>query len=189
MSRSFRSVFAIGLALLAAAPAQAAQKRMVTYDSASPEARRLTGAGLTFVFTKSFMRTHVLAVRATAVPVGVLPEPVRDGDTVRRLDALMGPDAGSGTLYAINPDADRGKVMIQAFCPGSTSGWLAIGPIAFRRDMRVHAFGDDPATGQPRLCAVMDFTYRAEWRMPGATSGDDVTSRVFKPDYGRQPRS
>ena len=60
-------------ALAAPLPASAAQKRMVSYDSASPSARRLTGAGLTFVFTKSFLRTRILAVRATAVAVGILP--------------------------------------------------------------------------------------------------------------------
>ena len=45
------------LALTVAGPSQAAVKRMVSYDSASPDARRLTGAGLTFVFTKSLLRT------------------------------------------------------------------------------------------------------------------------------------
>ena len=56
---------------------------MVSYDAVSPDARKLTGAGLTFVFTKSFLRTRVLAVHATAVPVGVVvcedlwfPEPL-----------------------------------------------------------------------------------------------------------------
>jgi hypothetical protein len=157
---------------------------MVTYDSASPEARRLTGAGLTFVFTRTLLRQRVLAVRATAVPVGVIPEPLRDSDTIRRLDGLMGEDAGTGTLYAIDPAKAEGRVMIQAFCPGSTKGWLAIGAIGFRKPMRVHAFGDDPTTGEPRLCAVMDFTFRGEWRMPGPVNSG-VTDRVFRPGYGR----
>ncbi|MDP1737338.1 MAG: hypothetical protein Q8L23_07845 [Caulobacter sp.] len=168
----------------AAAPAWAAQKRMVSYDSASPAAKRLTGAGLTFVFTKSFFRTRVLAVRATAVPVGVVPHPSSDGATNRKLDALMGADAGNGTLYEIDPKAAEGKVMIQAFCPGSKTGWLSIGTIAPHRDLRVHAFGDDPTTGEPRLCATMDFTFRGEWRMPGPIN-DGVTDRVFRPDYGK----
>ncbi|MDO9224030.1 MAG: hypothetical protein Q7U20_10020 [Caulobacter sp.] len=181
---------ALPLALLAAAPARAEPaRRMVTYDSASPDARRLTGAGLTFVFIKRLLRTRVLAVHATAVAVGIIPRLSTDERINRKLDALMGEDAGSGALYEIDPDADRGRVMIQAFCPGSKSGWLAIGPFAYRRDLRVHAFGDDPATGEPRLCAVMDFSFRAEWRMPGVGNGDDITSRVFKPDFGRQPRN
>ncbi|MFA7264332.1 MAG: hypothetical protein WC068_15040 [Caulobacter sp.] len=167
-----------------AAPAFAAQKRMVSYDSASPAAKRLTGAGLTFVFTKSFFRTRVLAVRATAVAVGVVPHPSSDGATNRKLDTLMGADAGNGTLYEIDPGAAEGKVMIQAFCPGSKAGWLSIGTIAPHRDLRVHAFGDDPVTGEPRLCAAMDFTFRGEWRMPGPIN-DGVTDRVFRPDYGR----
>ncbi len=186
MSRPFRTatVAALILSALAAPAAWAAQKRMVTYDSATPAAKRLTGAGLTFVFTKSMLRTRILAVRATAVPVGVLPRISTDGSVNRKLDALMGDDAGEGTLYEIDPAAAEGKVMIQAFCPGSKSGWLAVGTIAHMRDLRVHAFGDDPATGEPRLCAVMDFSFRGEWRMPGPIN-DRVTDRVFRPDYGK----
>lgn len=173
--------------LVAAAPSTAATKRMVTYDSASPEARRLTGAGLTFVFTRTLLRQRVLAVRATAVPVGVIPEPLRDSDTIRRLDGLMGEDAGTGTLYAIDPTRAEGRVMVQAFCPGATRGWLAISPIAHNRALRVHAFGAD-AAGQTRLCAVMDFTWRGEWRMPN-TNTSDVTARVMAPDYLKKPGS
>ena len=185
MFRLFRTVAAAVLVLSAsAAPAWAAQKRMVTYDSASPTAKKLTGAGLTFVFTKSWMRTRILAVRATAVPVGVIPHLSTDGAVNRKLDTLMGDDGGKGTVYAIDPKAAEGKVMVQAFCPGSSRGWLAIGTIAHMRDLRVHAFGDDPTTGEPRLCAVMDFSFRGEWRMPGP-AGVGVTDRVFKPSFGR----
>lgn len=186
MSRLFRTATVVAMILSAvAAPAWAAQKRMVSYDSASPTARKLTGAGLTFVFTKSMLRTRILAVRATAVPVGVVPRLSGDGTVNRKLDTLMGADAGRGTLYAIDPKAAEGRVMIQAFCPGSTRGWLAIGAIAHMRDLRVHAFGDDPATGEPRLCAVMDFSFRGEWRMPGPTNAAGTTDRVFRPDFGR----
>jgi hypothetical protein len=180
---------AVALSGLTATAAQAAPaRRMVSYDSSSPEARRLTGAGLTFVFSKSWMRQRIWAVRATAVPVGVIPEPVRDGDTVNALDDLMGEDRGTGTLYAIDPEKDEAKVMVQAFCPGSRKGWLSISPIAHRRDLRVHAFGDDPATGKPRLCSVMDFSYRGEWRMPNPNNSD-ITARVMRPDYVRTPGS
>lgn len=170
-------------ALLATAPAQAADKRMVTYDATSLDARRLTGAGLTIVFTKPMLSTRILAVRATAVPVGVVPKPSRDGLVNRQLDTLMGEDGGRSQLYEITPDAEQGLVMIKAFCPGSTKGWLGISAIAFRRDLRVHAFGDDPATGQPRLCATMDFAYRGEWRMP-RTNTADPTKYVMKTDLG-----
>jgi hypothetical protein len=157
---------------------------MVTYDAASPTARRLTGAGLTFVFTKSLLRTRVYAVRATAVAVGVVPRPSTDGGVNRKLDALMGADAGSGALYEIDPEAQEGRIMIAAFCPGSTKGWLSIGQVGSRRDLKVFAFGDDPTTGEPRLCGDMLFTFHGEWRMPGPLN-DGVTDRVFSPDFGR----
>lgn len=169
----------------AAAPvaAQAADKRMVTFDSVSPEARRLTGAGLTFVFTKSFMRApKVLAVRATAVPVGVIPKPSRDGAINRQLDALMGPDGGRGELFEIDPAEEQGKVMIRAFCPGSTRGWLAVSDLTSHQGLKVYAFGDTPE-GRLRVCAVMEFAFKGEWRMP-SVPGIDPTSAVFRPDYG-----
>jgi hypothetical protein len=169
-------------ALLAATPAAAADKRMVSYDATSPSARALTGAGLTFVFTKSFLRTRVLAVRATAVPVGVIVEPSGDQAVNRKLDALMGEQAGSGALYEIKAGKAQGDVMVQAFCPGSTRGWLAISSIAHARPLRVHAFGDDPASGDVRLCSVMDFDFRGEWRMPRENTADP-TDYVFSPNW------
>jgi hypothetical protein len=174
---------AILFVLAAAPPALAADKRMVTFDSASPDARRLTGAGLTFVFTRSFFRTQILAVRATAVPVGIVPRLSHDGQINSQLDSLMGEDRGRGELYEIDAEKGEGKVMIQAFCPGARRGWLAIGAVYARKPLRVHAFGDD-GSGGVRLCAAMDFSWRGEWTMPrpGRT---DVTSAVFKPDYGR----
>jgi len=180
---SLAAIAALTPALLLPAPAQAADKRMVTYDSASPDARRLTGAGLTFVFTRQFMRTNILAVRATAVPVGIVPRKSGDGSVNQKLDALMGEDRGRGELYEIDPDKAEGKVMIQAFCPGSTKGWLAIGAVNNRKPLRVHAFGDDGAGGV-KLCAAMDFTWRGEWQMPKPRGGD-TRAAVTKPSYGR----
>lgn len=182
--RSLPICAALSLALLAAHPAQAADKRMVTYDSASPEATRLTGAGLTFVFEKSLWRTRVLAVRATAVPVGAVVKPSGDGTVNRQLDTLMGADANTGTLYQIDPAEEQGKIMVQAFCPGSTRGWLAIGGIVRNRPIRVHAFGDDPASGAPRLCGVMDFAYHGEWIQP-RLNGSDPTKEVMKPAWSK----
>jgi hypothetical protein len=169
--------------VMIAAPAQAASKRMVTYDSASPDAKRLTGAGLTFVFTRQFFQTRILAVRATAVPVGVIPRPSRDGEANRAMDALMDANAGRGEIYEIDPEKAEGKVMIQAFCPGSTKGWLAIGGVNDRKPLRVYAFGDD-ASGGIRKCAAMDFTWRGEWQLP-QPKGGDTKAAVFRPDYGR----
>lgn len=171
------------IALLLPAAAQAAEKRMVTFDSASPDARRLTGAGLTFVFTKSLLGApKVLAVRATAVPVGIIPRPSRDGDINRELDRLMGPDGGRGQLFEIAPDEEQGKVMIRAFCPGSTKGWLAVSDLTSHEGLKVYAFGDTPS-GALRVCAKMEFAYRGEWRMP-RVQGIDPTAAVFKPNYG-----
>jgi len=184
MTRPLHTVVLTALILSLAGPALAAPKRMVTYDAVSPTARRLTGAGLTFVFTKTLLRTRIHAVRATAVAVGIVPRPSTDGALNRKLDALMGPNAGSGSLYSIDPKAQEGRIMITAFCPGSTKGWLSIGQVGSRRDLRMFAFGDDPATGEPRLCGDMLFSFHGEWRMPGPTN-DGVTDRVFAPDFGR----
>ncbi len=177
-----RLLIAAALVLMSALPAQAADRRMVTYDSASPEAHRLTGAGLTFVFTKSLFRTRVLAVHATAVPVGVIVHPSGDGAVNRKLDALMGDEARTGTLYEIEPGKKQGDVMVQAFCPGSTRGWLAIGSIGHARPLTVHAFGDDPQTGEPRLCGRMEFDWRGEWRTPRENEADP-TAYVFAPNW------
>lgn len=169
--------------LAAPAAAHAAEKRMVTFDSVSPDARRLTGAGLTFVFTKSLLRPpKVLAVRATAVPVGVIPKPSRDPSINRQLDALMGPDGGKGELFEIDPKEEQGKVMIRAFCPGSTRGWLAVSDLTSHQGLKVYAFGDTPEGGL-RVCAKMEFAFKGEWRMP-SVPGIDPTSVVFRPNYG-----
>ncbi len=184
MTRPLHTVILTALILSLAGPALAAPKRMVTYDAVSPTARRLTGAGLTFVFTKTLLRTRIHAVRATAVAVGIVPRPSTDGALNRKLDALMGQNAGSGSLYSIDPTAQEGRIMITAFCPGSTKGWLSIGQVGSRRDLRMFAFGDDPTTGEPRLCGDMLFSFHGEWRMPGPAN-DGVTDRVFAPDFGR----
>ncbi|MGE5502696.1 MAG: hypothetical protein ACM3W4_12330 [Ignavibacteriales bacterium] len=172
---------AIALGLLAACPAHAADKGMVSYDANSPKARELTGEGLTFSYEKSLLHTRVTAVRATAVPVGVVVSPLDDGRTAGKLDRLAGEDAKLGTLYTI-ADSQDAQVMVQAFCPGSKTGWLSIGPIRHAEPLRVLAFGDDPATGEPKLCATMDFQFRGEWRMP-KTNTADPTDAVFAPDY------
>lgn len=173
---------AAALALIAAAPAHAADKGMVSYDAISPKARELTGEGLTFSYAKSLLHTRVTAIRATAVPVGVVLRPLNDGRVAGKLDRLAGEDAKVGSLYAIQPDKEQGDVMVQAFCPGSKNGWLSIGPIRHAAPLRVLAFGDDPGTGEPKLCAAMDFQFRGEWRMP-STNTADPTDEVFAPDY------
>jgi hypothetical protein len=174
---------AAALALLVAVPANAAEKGMVSYDALSPTARDLTGEGLTFSYSKSLLHMRVLAIRATAVPVGVIVTPLTDGRIAQKLDRLAGADAKVGSLYVIHPDEEQGNVMVQAFCPGSKSGWLSIGPIRHAEPLRVYAFGDDPGTGEPKLCATMDFQFRGEWRMPDGINHGDPTDTVFAPDY------
>lgn len=183
MNRNACAAALAALTVLSAPAAHAAEKRMVTFDSADADARRLTGAGLTFVFSKSMLRApKVLAVRATAVPVGIIPKPSRDGAINRQLDELMGKDGGKGELFEIDAGEEQGKVMIRAFCPGSTRGWLAVSDLMSHQGLRVYAFGDTPE-GAVRVCAKMEFAFRGEWRMP-TVPGIDPTSAVFKPDYG-----
>ncbi|MGE5564635.1 MAG: hypothetical protein ACM3YN_00540 [Parcubacteria group bacterium] len=173
---------AAALALLAAAPAHAADKGMVSYDADSPKARELTGEGLTFSYVKGLLHTRITAVRATAVPVGVTVKPLDDGRIAAKLDRLAGDNARLGTLYKI-ADAQDAQVMVQAFCPGSKTGWLSIGPIEHARPLKVLAFGNDPGTGEPKLCAAMDFQFRGEWRLPDGVNHADPTDAVFAPDY------
>jgi len=170
------------LALFASVPAHAAEKGMVSYDAESPKARELTGEGLTFSYVKGLLHTRITAVRATAVPVGVVIKPLDDGRIAGKLDRLAGEDARLGTLYQI-ADAQDAQVMIQALCPGSKTGWLSIGPIQHARPLKVLAFGDDPGTGEPKLCAAMDFQFRGEWRLPDGLNHADPTDAVFAPDY------
>lgn len=174
---------AMAAALALAAPAQAADRRIYTYDAISVQARQLTGAGLTFTFRKGLLSTRVEQVRANGVPVGAIVNPEGDGRVARDLDAQLGPDAGQGALYRIDPKAMQGAVMIHAFCPGSTKAWLVIGGLEHARDLRVHALGDDPVTGKPHLCATMDFSWHGEWKLPSRNRADPVDP-IFQPDYG-----
>jgi hypothetical protein len=171
-------------ALGLAAPAQAADRRIYTYDATSVQARQLTGAGLTFTFRKGLLSTRVEQVRANGVPVGVLVKPEGDGKVIHDLDAQLGEEAGRGGVYRIDPKAMQGAVMIRAFCPGSTKAWLVIGALEHARDLKVHALGDDPATGRLHLCASMDFAWHGEWKLPSGNKSDPVAP-IFQPDYGR----
>jgi hypothetical protein len=179
--RQYVLVLATGLAL--ATPAMAADRHIYTYDATSVQARQLTGAGLTFTFRKGLLSTRVEQVRANGVPVGVLVNPEGDGKVIRDLDAQLGEEAGRGGVYRIDPKALQGAVMIRAFCPGSTKAWLVIGTLEHARDLRVHALGDDPATGKPHLCASMDFVWHGEWKLPSRNRSDPV-GPIFDPDYG-----
>lgn len=187
MTRLVSIGLALGLTLAAAAaPAEAAERRIYSYDAQSKSARDLTGAGLTFTFRKGLMSNRVQEIRATGVPVGVKVKPLGDGGLVRQIDGVLGDAAGSGSLYEIDAGEMQGAVMIRAFCPGSSRVWLRVGPLNHAEDLRVHAVGDIPGGGV-RLCATMDFSWRGEWKLPDGSRGD-ATREVFRPDI-RQPGS
>ena len=175
MTRPVAAVcLAIALLAAIAAPA-AAETRMFSYDPISPDARRLTGAGLTVVFDQKLTRTKALKVLATGVPVQgrlITGKPKDLGP--QGLAGMSGVDADAA-LYEIDPAFAQGRIYIRAFCPGAARLWLSFSRIATRRDLRVQAFGDDPkAPGSARLCGTLDFSWRGEWKLPRGSLPDPM---------------
>lgn len=155
----------VALALVVATTAQA-ETRLFSYDPISPDAKRLTGAGLTVLFDKSLTGTRVVKVLATGVPVQGRLVNGREKDLgPGGLKAMDGVDADAA-LYEIDPKFEQGKIYIRAFCPGAKRLWLSFSRLAVHRDLRVQAFGDDPNGGPTRLCGTLDFSYRGEWKLP-----------------------
>jgi hypothetical protein len=164
---------AVRLALLAVAAAAVsgqalAAERMISFDPDSDEARRLTGRGVTVVFSSILTRQRVTKILATAVPASAELRPVSRG-------VLGGLDVeGLGALYAIDPRAGQGAAYVRAFCPGSTKAWLSFSRIS-RYPLSIKAFGDDPAApGKARACADMTFRFRGEWALPGRGPPDPM---------------
>lgn len=162
-----RLALPIVLAASALATTAQAETRMFSYDPISPDARRLTGAGLTVLFDQGLMGARPIKVLATGVPAQGLLIKGKDRDLgPKGLEGLEGVDADAA-LYEIDPKAEQGQVYIRAFCPGSTRLWLSFSRIAVRRDLRIQALGDDPrAAGQARVCGTLDFSWRGEWKLP-----------------------
>ena len=162
-----RLVGAIAAVLLAAGPAAAAQ-RMISFDPVSPDARRLTGAGITVLFTDRLMGQRVDRLLATAIPAQANLKPASD----RALGGLrLDPP---GALYAIDDKSAQGAVYVRAFCPGSKTAWLAFGKVG-RGELTIQAVGDDPAGGPAaRLCATMVFRFKGEWTLPPRTAPDPM---------------
>lgn len=163
-----------------------AERRMFSYDPISPDAKRLTGAGVTVVFDQGLMGAKPLKVLATGVPAQGLLKRGKESDLgPGGLAGLEGVDA-KAALYEIDPRAEQGKVYIRAFCPGATRLWLSFSPIATRRDLRLQAFGDTPKQaggqtpggetpgGKIRLCGTLDFSWRGEWKLPGGNRPDPL---------------
>jgi len=167
----------VALALLTASAVQA-ETRMFSYDPISPDAKRLTGAGVTILFKEGFMgASRPIKVLATGVPAEARLKDGRQKDlSPGGLGAMEGVDADA-SLYEVDATAAQGKIYVRAFCPGSTRLWLSFSTIALRRDLRIQAFGNDPKEdGKARVCGTLDFSYRGEWRLPRKHDGPDPMS-------------
>jgi hypothetical protein len=173
-----RGVLAVAL-LSGLATAAHAERRMFSYDPISPDAKRLTGAGLTVLFDQGLLGAKPVKVLATGVPAQGLLMRGKESDLgPKGLAGLEGVDANA-SLYEIDPKAEQGKIYIRAFCPGATRLWLSFSGIATRRDLRVQAFGDTPAKpgaepGKTRVCGTLDFSWRGEWKLPKGTRPDPM---------------
>ncbi|WP_421739810.1 hypothetical protein [Caulobacter sp.] len=175
-----RLALSIVLAAATLSSAAHAERRMFSYDPISPDAKRLTGAGLTVLFEQGLLGVKPIKVLATGVPAQGLLIKGREKDLgPRGLAGLDGVDA-KADLYEVDPKAEQGKVYIRAFCPGATRLWLSFSNIALRRDLRVQALGDVPARagaeapGQTRVCGTLDFSWRGEWKLPGGARPDPL---------------
>lgn len=172
------------LALVAVTAARA-ETRMFSYDPISPDAKRLTGAGVTILFNQGLLGGgRPIKVLATGVPAEARLKDGRQKDLGSGgLAALQGVDADAA-LYEVDAKAAQGKIYVRAFCPGSTRLWLSFSTIIVRRDLRIQAFGDDPgAPGKARLCGTLDFTYRGEWRLPKGRAPDPMQDWSDDPQH------
>lgn len=169
---AFGLLAATALLSALAGPA-AAERRMFSYDPISPDAKRLTGAGVTVLFEQGLMSARPVKVLATGVPAQAVLRKGKEKDLgAGGLGAMSGVDADAA-LYEVDGGAEQGKIYVRAFCPGSKRLWLSFSRIAVRHDLRIQAFGDDPkADGRARLCGTLDFSYRGEWRLPNGGPPD-----------------
>lgn len=175
---------------LMAAPAARAETRMFSYDPISPDAKRLTGAGVTILFNQGLLgASRPIKVLATGVPAEARLKDGRHKDLgPGGLGAMDGVDTDAA-LYEVDDTTAQGKIYVRAFCPGSKRLWLSFSTIAMRRDLRIQAFGDDPKAegGAPkaRVCGTLDFSYRGEWRLPKnrlPNPMEDWTDNPNRPD-------
>jgi hypothetical protein len=172
------------LALLAASAARA-ETRMFSYDPISPDAKRLTGAGVTILFSQGLLGPgQPIKVLATGVPAEARLKDGRQKDLgPGGLAAMDGVDTDV-SLYEVDNKLAQGKIYVRAFCPGSSRLWLSFSTIAIRRDLRIQAFGDDPKSeGKARLCGTLDFSYRGEWRLPKGRAPDPMSDWTDNPQH------
>lgn len=173
-----------GLVALSASAAHA-ETRMFSYDPISPDAKRLTGAGVTILFNQGLLGGgRPIKVLATGVPAEARLAEGRQKDLgPGGLAAMDGVDTDV-MLYEVDTKAAQGKVYVRAFCPGSSRLWLSFSTIVVRRDLRIQAFGDDPkAEGRARLCGTLDFSYRGEWRLPKNRTPDPMEDWTDNPQH------
>lgn len=164
-----RVILMMAVVAAAFAPAAAlAAERMISFEPVSPDARRLTGAGITVLFTDRLVGQRVNRLLATAIPAQAnlkrASTKALGGLTVEAL----------GDLYAIDDKTAQGAVYVRAFCPGSKQAWLAFSRVG-RGELTVQALGDDPAHApRARLCATMVFRFKGEWNLPPRTAPDPM---------------
>jgi len=142
-----------------------ADRRIYSYDSATPVTRKMTESGLTFVFEKTLMGTRVLGLVETHDIGAADVRPASAGDIGPGGLSVLGPGAHEHDVYEITRAKD-GAALIRALCPGSERAWLVFGPIKADRDLRVDAVGRDPLTGKPRLCVALDYSFHGQWALP-----------------------
>nr|WP_295107382.1 hypothetical protein [uncultured Caulobacter sp.] len=172
------------------AGAAGAETRMFSYDPISPDAKRLTGAGVTILFNQGLLGSgRPIKVLATGVPAEARLKTGSQKDLgPGGLSAMTGVDADA-MLFEVDSKAAQGKVYVRAFCPGSTRLWLSFSTIVIRRDLRIQAFGDDPKAEGPdgekraRLCGTLDFSYRGEWRLPKNRIPDPMQDWTDNPQH------
>jgi hypothetical protein len=164
---TLRQLVLLLFALAALAPAPAwAKRRIFSYDSANPITEKMTEAGLTFIFDKTPLSQKVQRILETHDIGSAELRPSSDRDLgPGGLAGVIGHDAHERDLYEISAKED-GRALINALCRGSDRAWLAFGKLAPERDLRVHAIGRDPKTGQTRLCVTLDYNYHGEWALP-----------------------
>ena len=175
---------AAAVAILSASVARA-ETRMFSYDPISPDAKRLTGAGVTILFNQGLLGGgKPIKVLATGVPAEARLKDGRQKDLgPGGLSAMEGVDTDV-MLYEVDASAAQGKIYVRAFCPGSTRLWLSFSTIVVRRDLRIQAFGDDPkAQGKARLCGTLDFSYRGEWRLPKGRAPNPMEDWTDNPQH------
>ena len=98
-------MWGVAIAVLAAALTTTAhaERRMFSYDPISPDAKRLTGAGLTVLFDQGLLGAKPITVLATGVPAqGVLIKGQDRDLGPKGLGGLEGVDADAA-LYEIDP--------------------------------------------------------------------------------------